>query len=426
VASVRAAAKRAFDLAGAGVALLVTAPLLIAAALAIRLDDGGPVFYRQTRIGRAGRPFRIWKLRTMHAHGGPNSAQITVAGDPRVTRAGRWLRRVHLDEVPQLLNVLVGEMSLVGPRPEVPRFVEHYTAAQRRVLGFLPGITDPASLRFQDEGRLLAELAEPEGVYVRDILPAKVALQIDYAERATIWSDLGVLARTCVVAVTAAWTAPRVVARGRRAPVVIATVIAALVAGGAGSASAQSEAGESSGPAAEATLRPGDVLRIEVWRQPELSGEFSIAPDGTVIHPLYRSLRVAGVPIPAVEDRIRELLLRYEADPQVVVEPRVRITVSGEVRQPGVHAVPIGTTLSHAVGLAGGPTERGRLDRVVVVRDGSRTTLDLADGTDGGMSLRSGDQITVMRRSDVLRDQIGPFASLAAAAAAIVSVFINR
>lgn len=421
----RSALKRGFDIVAAAAALLVAAPLLVSAALAIWLDDAGPVFYRQTRIGRGGRPFRIWKLRTMREDGCPDATRLTVAGDPRITRAGRWLRRVHLDELPQLLNVLVGDMSLVGPRPEVPRFVEQYTAAQRRVLGFLPGITDPASLRFRDEGRLLAGLAEPEGVYVRDILPAKVALQIAYAERATLWSDLGVLARTCVVAVRAARIPRRAFPRSRRAPVIITTVAAALLAGGTSAVLAQSQAGERP-PVVEATLRPGDVLRIDVWRQPELSGEFTIAPNGTVVHPLYRTLQVAGVPIPAVEERVRELLRRYEADPQVVVEPRVGITVSGEVRQPGVLAVPIGTTLAHAVGLAGGPTERGRLDRVVVVRDGSRTTLDLANGSDGGMPLRSGDQITVMRRSDVLRDQIGPFASLAAAAAAIVSVFINR
>src|SRR5690606_7173213 len=148
----------------------------------------------------------------------------------------------------------------------------------------------------------------------------------------------------------------RAVSRGRRTPV-ISAVTGALLAIATTAAGAQSEAGAGP-PTSEATLRPGDVLRIEVWRQPELSGEFSIAADGTVIHPLYRSLQVAGVPIPAVEDRIRELLRRYEADPQVVVEPRVRITVSGEIRQPGVLAVPIGTTLTHAVGLGGGPTER--------------------------------------------------------------------
>ena len=188
-------AKRLFDLVVATLALAVLSPLLLAVALRIKLDSPGPVFFRQVRVGRHGVPFRIHKFRTM-AHGAPG-LEITVGADPRITRAGAWLRRTRIDELPQFIDVLQGTMSLVGPRPEVPRYVAHYPPGLReRALAVRPGITDPASLAFIDEGALLAQAADPEAEYVRVILPRKLRLAADYAERAGLHTDLTVLWRT--------------------------------------------------------------------------------------------------------------------------------------------------------------------------------------------------------------------------------------
>ena len=190
-----AAAKRAFDVAGAAAALVLLSPLLVVAALLVKLDSPGPVFFRQQRVGRHGVPFRIHKFRTMHA--GAAGPEITVGDDPRITRIGAWLRRTRFDELPQFIDVLQGTMSLVGPRPEVPRYVALYPPALReRVLAVRPGITDPASLDFIDEGRLLAQSPDPERTYVETILPAKLQRAADYADRATLMSDAGVLWRT--------------------------------------------------------------------------------------------------------------------------------------------------------------------------------------------------------------------------------------
>ena len=190
-------AKRLFDLAGAGLALLLLAPLLLLLALAIRLDSAGPVFFRQERVGRLGVLFRIHKFRTMRVDAPALGLPLTVGRDARITRVGHWLRHYRLDELPQFLDVLLGRMSLVGPRPEVPRYVAHYPAALRdRVLAVRPGITDPASLAHIDEAALLAAAADPEREYIERILPPKLALQAAYAERATLWTDLAVLART--------------------------------------------------------------------------------------------------------------------------------------------------------------------------------------------------------------------------------------
>ena len=188
-------AKRAFDLLGACIALLLLAPLMLGLALWIRLDSAGPALYRQQRVGRHGVSFLIHKFRTMQA--GAPGLPLTVGDDARITRAGRFLRRTRLDELPQLIDVLQGTMSLVGPRPEVPRYVALYPAALReRALAVRPGLTDPASLAFIDEAALLAAAADPEREYVDVILPAKVQRAAEYAERATLASDLAVLART--------------------------------------------------------------------------------------------------------------------------------------------------------------------------------------------------------------------------------------
>ena len=189
--------KRLFDLLGAAAALLLLSPLLLLAALAVKLDSPGPVFFRQERVGRHGVPFRIHKFRTMRS--GAAGLQITVEDDPRITRVGAFLRRTRIDELPQFIDVLQGTMSLVGPRPEVPRYVAFYPPGLReRALAVRPGITDPASLAYIDEGTRLAKAADPEREYIEVILPQKLRQAADYAERATLWTDLGVLWRTAL------------------------------------------------------------------------------------------------------------------------------------------------------------------------------------------------------------------------------------
>jgi lipopolysaccharide/colanic/teichoic acid biosynthesis glycosyltransferase len=194
-------AKRLFDLVGSVLALLLLSPLLLMVALAVKLDSPGPVFFRQVRVGRHGHTFRIHKFRTMVT--GVSGRQITVGADPRITRTGSFLRHYRLDELPQFIDVLKGDMSLVGPRPEVPRYVAMYPEEMKnKVLSVRPGITDPASLEFVDEGELLARAADPEREYVEVILPRKLQRAADYAAHATLWSDLGVLGRTLRALVT--------------------------------------------------------------------------------------------------------------------------------------------------------------------------------------------------------------------------------
>ncbi|MDP1901620.1 MAG: sugar transferase [Rubrivivax sp.] len=188
-------AKRLFDLLVAAVALLLLSPLLLVVGLTIKLDSPGPVFYRQPRVGRRGVVFRIHKFRTMHA--GATGLPLTVGDDPRITRVGSFLRRTRLDELPQFIDVLQGAMSLVGPRPEVPRYVAHYPPALReRALAVRPGLTDPASLHFIDEAALLAAADDPEREYIQVILPAKLQRAAEYAEQASLASDIAVLWRT--------------------------------------------------------------------------------------------------------------------------------------------------------------------------------------------------------------------------------------
>jgi lipopolysaccharide/colanic/teichoic acid biosynthesis glycosyltransferase len=200
---ISALAKRAFDLLLAGLGLVLLSPLLLVIAIAIRIDSPGPVFYRQERIGRHGVPFRIHKFRTMRhdaQHAGP---QITVGADARITRVGAFLRRSKLDELAQLVDVLQGTMSMVGPRPEVPRYVALYPAELREVvLSVRPGLTDLASIEFRDEAALLAHATEPEREYVEVVMPKKLALAAQYVRTRTwggdvrlIWRTLGVLWR---------------------------------------------------------------------------------------------------------------------------------------------------------------------------------------------------------------------------------------
>ena len=193
--------KRLFDLLLSALGLLLLAPLLLALALWIRLDSPGPALFRQQRVGQHGRLFRIHKFRTMRTAVG--GLPLTVGVDPRITRAGHFLRRHKLDELPQLIDVLKGDMSLVGPRPEVPRYVELYPAELRaQALAVRPGITDPASLAHLDEAALLAAASDPERDYIERVLPAKLAAAVAYSQQATLASDLRLLARTVWILLT--------------------------------------------------------------------------------------------------------------------------------------------------------------------------------------------------------------------------------
>jgi lipopolysaccharide/colanic/teichoic acid biosynthesis glycosyltransferase len=188
--------KRVFDLTLAIPAVIALSPVFAVLGLLVKLDSRGPAFFRQDRVGYRGRRFRIWKFRTMVQDAEHRGAQLTVGRDPRVTRVGAWLRATKLDELPQLFNVIRGEMSFVGPRPEVPRYVDHYTADQRRVLELTPGITDLASIRYRHEAELLASAADPEHLYTTIILPDKIRLNLEYAVRASVRSDVGLILQT--------------------------------------------------------------------------------------------------------------------------------------------------------------------------------------------------------------------------------------
>jgi lipopolysaccharide/colanic/teichoic acid biosynthesis glycosyltransferase len=188
--------KRIFDLVGAGLGVVLLAPLLALLAFLVKAEDGGPVLFKQERVGYRGRRFRIWKFRTMVTDAEARGLSLTVRRDPRVTRIGAWLRRLKLDELPQLFNVLLGDMSLVGPRPDVPRYVALYRAPERRVLELVPGMTDEAALLYLDEDAMLAAAPDPELHYLTEIAPGKIRLSLAYAARATVWSDLRVILAT--------------------------------------------------------------------------------------------------------------------------------------------------------------------------------------------------------------------------------------
>jgi lipopolysaccharide/colanic/teichoic acid biosynthesis glycosyltransferase len=189
--------KRFLDMVVASLSLVVLSPILLFIAVAIKIDSPGPVFFRQQRVGRYGATFRIFKFRTMADGAGDDGRQFTVEGDLRVTRFGAWLRRTKLDELAQLIDVLRGTMSLVGPRPEVPRYVTLYPADLRaKILSVRPGITDLASIRYRDEAGLLARAADPEREYVDVVMPAKLRLASEYVDRMSIATDLHLLAET--------------------------------------------------------------------------------------------------------------------------------------------------------------------------------------------------------------------------------------
>lgn len=182
--------KRGFDIALAGLGLLVLSPLLAIIAIGLKLLSPGPALFVQERATLQGATFRMLKFRTMVMDAEKQGALITIGADQRITPLGRLLRETKLDELPQLWNVLRGEMSLVGPRPEVMTYVAGYTSEQRRVLTLKPGITDPASFAFYDEAALLARVAEPETYYREHLAPEKIRINLDYAAKATLMTDL--------------------------------------------------------------------------------------------------------------------------------------------------------------------------------------------------------------------------------------------
>jgi len=196
--------KRCFDLVISALGVVLLAPLLAAIALLVVLASGRPVFFRQERVGRARRPFRLLKFRTMMP-GSEKTLAITAKDDPRVTAVGRVLRPTKLDELPQLVNVLRGEMSIVGPRPEVPRYVARYSPEQSRVLDVRPGLTDPATILFRDEELLLGSVSaeEREAYYEREVLPRKLALNLEYIDRAGFGYDLVLILRTLMAILVA-------------------------------------------------------------------------------------------------------------------------------------------------------------------------------------------------------------------------------
>ncbi len=207
----RSHGKRWFDIFGAVLLLAVCWPVLVAIWLAIRLVDGGPALYRQCRIGRHGQGFEIMKFRTMRA-GADRAGTVTIAGDARVTPLGAWLRRYRFDELPQLWNVLRGDMSFVGPRPDVPGYADRLAGSDRAILALRPGVTGPASLQFADEGRLLAAAVDPVAFNDQVLWPAKVRINVDYARSLTFRGDLGWLWRTVLSVAGAAPSAGQALA----------------------------------------------------------------------------------------------------------------------------------------------------------------------------------------------------------------------
>ena len=194
--------KRLFDILVSGIGLICFSPLLLIVAIWIKLDSPGPVFYRQVRVGRYNKDFRIFKFRSMRI-GSDKGSLVTIGGrDPRITRSGYFIRKFKIDELPQLINVLVGDMSLVGPRPEVRHYVNYWTPEQMHVLDVRPGITDPASIKYRNENELLAQAEDPEKYYIEVIMQEKIKLYLEYAEKSSFWYDIKLIFQTFWVIIT--------------------------------------------------------------------------------------------------------------------------------------------------------------------------------------------------------------------------------
>lgn len=188
--------KRLFDVIASGCGLLVLSPLFFIVAILIKLDSRGPVFYRQARVGRHNKDFRIFKFRSMRV-GSDKGSLVTIGGrDPRVTSVGYYLRKFKVDELPQLINVFIGDMSLVGPRPEVRHYVDYWTPEQLHVLDVRPGITDPASIKFRNENELMEQAENPEDFYINVIMQEKIKLYLEYVENHSFLNDIMIVFKT--------------------------------------------------------------------------------------------------------------------------------------------------------------------------------------------------------------------------------------
>ena len=188
--------KRLFDIVASGLGLIVLSPLFFILAIWIKLDSKGPVFYRQVRVGYKNKDFRIFKFRSMRV-GSDKGSLVTIGGhDPRVTRSGYFIRKFKFDELPQLINVFLGDMSLVGPRPEVRHYVNYWTPEQMHVLDVRPGITDPASIKFRNENELMEQAEDPEKFYIEVIMQEKIKLYLEYVEKHSFLYDIGLIFKT--------------------------------------------------------------------------------------------------------------------------------------------------------------------------------------------------------------------------------------
>ena len=194
--------KRFFDTIASGTGLLLLSPLFLILAIWIKLDSEGPVFYRQVRVGKDNKDFRIFKFRSMRV-GSDKGSLVTIGGrDPRITRSGYFIRKFKLDEFPQLINVFIGDMSLVGPRPEVRHYVNYWTPEQMHVLDVRPGITDPASIKFRNENELMEQAEDPEDYYINVIMQEKLKLYLEYVQNHSFWGDIGLIFKTFWVIIT--------------------------------------------------------------------------------------------------------------------------------------------------------------------------------------------------------------------------------
>ena len=194
--------KRLFDIVASGLGLIVLSPLFLILAIWIKIDSKGPVFYRQVRVGRGNKDFRIFKFRSMRV-GSDKGSLVTIGGhDPRVTRSGYFIRKFKFDELPQLINVVLGDMSLVGPRPEVRHYVDYWTPEQMHVLDVRPGITDPASIKFRNENELMEKAEDPEKYYIEVIMQEKIKLYLEYVEKHSFFYDIALIFKTFWVIVS--------------------------------------------------------------------------------------------------------------------------------------------------------------------------------------------------------------------------------
>lgn len=188
--------KRLFDIVASGLGLLFLSPIFLVLAIWIKIDSKGPVFYRQVRVGLNNKDFKIFKFRSMRV-GADKGSLVTIGGrDPRVTRSGYFIRKFKFDELPQLINVFLGDMSLVGPRPEVRHYVNYWTPEQMRVLSVQPGITDPASIKFRNENELMEKAEDPEVYYINVIMQEKIKLYLEYVDNHSFWGDIMLIFKT--------------------------------------------------------------------------------------------------------------------------------------------------------------------------------------------------------------------------------------